>query len=677
MPHSAQARSTQSRFTRRQPTPLALALMMLALPAVAETTLPTITVDAEAPVTDNVVTIEADTMRREAARDMREILQNEVGLSVGGGGNAITQKLYIRGIEDTMLYTTLDGAPQGGNLYHHQARIVIDPTLLKSVEIDKGSSAASAGPGALAGSIRLTTKDASDLLRPGQHVGAIIDAGIASNDGKRYGATLYGRAGKQFDLLVSGNRNDTDDYESGNGETQNNTASELTTGLVKTTFRPADGHAFSLGYTDIHEEATRYLRSQFRFAFGGLPMPQSFDRETLTGSYRYDGGDGVPSVDLSLFSDDNIYTRTNASANLGKPAGYRFGEQVEARGANLLLISKLGSTALRYGANYHRFDARAINPTGTGALNQGLLNTSKEEADVKGVFAEASVPLGDRVLLGAGVRYDWYSLTDNHGQNFDTGGASPGVNLTWAATDALTLRATASRALRGAGIKETLLIDNGPGPHRYVNDPSMKEEVATNLEAGFHWAANGFKVFGAAYKLTIDDFINTVFAPPVVTRTNVGTVESPGYELGAGWQVGNFRIDASVTHSKPELNGVQLIDSDFALGLATGRTWTLGAGWTLPQRHLDFTWNTRFVEEHDSLDPADGVTPATKPGYGVHDLYVNWQPPGQNGLRVTFSVKNAFDKQYFDQATYGFNGSTQYGYAEPGRDIRLDLSWKL
>lgn len=655
-------------------------VMGLHTSADAQTVLPSVTVDAEAPVTDNVVTIKADEIAKEAPRDMREMLQNEVGVSVGGGGNAITQKLYIRGLEDTLLYTTLDGAPQGGNLYHHQARIVIDPTLLKSVAIDKGSSAASAGPGALAGSIRLTTKVASDLLRPGQTIGAIINGGLADNTGHRYGATAYGRLGGSLDLLVSGNRSDTDDYKSGNGQVQRYTASKLTTGLLKSTWRPAPGHALSLGYVDVHEDANRFLRPQFGFLpppQSGTPMPQAFDRETLTGSYRFDGRGGVPTVDISLFNDENTYIRTNTSAILGKPAGYRYGESVEARGTNLLLISKVSGIALRYGGNYHRFDAKAINPSGTGALNQGLANTSKEEADVKGVFVEAAVPLGDRVLLGAGVRYDWYSLTDNHSQKIDTQGASPGVNLTFAATDALTLRATASRAVRGAGIKESLLIDNGPGPNRYVNNPNMEEERATNLEAGFNYTSRGFTVFGSVYKLTIDDYISTIFAPPVVSRDNVGKVESPGYELGAGWQSGNFRVAGSVTHSKPELNGRTLIDSDFALGLANGRTWTLRLGYAMPKQNLDFAWNSRAVESHDSLDPADNVTPVIKAGYAVHDLFVNWDPLGRDRLRVTFSVRNIFDKQYFDQATYSFNAGTQYGYAEPGRNFRLDVAWKF
>ena len=84
-----------------------------------------------------------------------------------------------------------------------------------------------------------------------------------------------------------------------------------------------------------------------------------------------------------------------------------------------------------------------------------------------------------------------------------------------------------------------------------------------------------------------------------------------------------------------------------------------------------------MVEKHDSLDPADNVTPVTLAGYAVHDLYANWEPLGRDKLRVTFSVRNVFDKQYFDQATYSFNAGTQYGYAEPGRDFRLDLSWKF
>ncbi len=62
-----------------------------------------------------------------------------------GGGSVMGQKIYVRGVEDRLLRVTVDGAAQNGNIYHHQGNTVIDPGMLKSVEVTKGSANASAG----------------------------------------------------------------------------------------------------------------------------------------------------------------------------------------------------------------------------------------------------------------------------------------------------------------------------------------------------------------------------------------------------------------------------------------------------------------------------------------------------------------------------------------------------
>jgi len=69
----------------------------------------------------------------------------------------------------------------------------------------------------------------------------------------------------------------------------------------------------------------------------------------------------------------------------------------------------------------------------------------------------------------------------------------------------------------------------------------------------------------------------------------------------------------------------------------------------------------------------------TKAGYGVHDLNVNWQPTGRDTVTVRFAVKNLFDQYYYDQASYSYNNANKkyLGMAEPGRDLRLDVSYKF
>ncbi len=115
------------------------------------------------------------------------------------------------------------------------------------------------------------------------------------------------------------------------------------------------------------------------------------------------------------------------------------------------------------------------------------------------------------------------------------------------------------------------------------------------------------------------------------------------------------------------------------LGTNTGRTWKLGVDYALKSFNLELGWASRFVESLDTTAADNNAVAYTKQGYGVHDLNVNWQPTGKDTLKVRFAVKNVFDKYYYDQSTYSFNSANNayLGLAEPGRDYRLELSYKF
>lgn len=644
---------------------------------------------SEQAYSDTTVVVTGQSLAARAALDARDVLQNEVGVSVGGGGNAIAQKIYVRGIEDMLLTLTLDGVPQGGNIYHHQGRVMIDPALLKSIELDKGGTVASVGPGGLAGSVRMTTKDARGLLRPGQTLGGMLNGGLSSNEGDRYGGAVFGELGKALDFLLYANRTNTDDYKDGRGNTQAQTASEQSSALAKFAWRVAPGHALSLSYNTIGDEGTRYLRPHMvdfvHPVASNLPMPQKLEQDTLTLGYRYEGEGALSGVDFTLFTDETENARTNAALVFRKPAGTRYGERLHAQGANLLLKSRLGDAQLRYGFNHHDRKAKAVNAVMTGEIkaNIGLANTSKENARVSGLFVEGGLPLGERFLLDLGARYDWYDYTDPYGQDFSSDGLSPNAALTLQATDALSFRLGASRTERGVGLGEAFFIDNGAGvanARMYAAHTSLKPETATNVELGANYRNGPWSAKAAVFRMTIDDFIDyraTFLAANDYFRGNVGKVKSSGYELGGEYRAGNLRVGASVAHAKPELNGADLSDVNFSLGVSTGRTWLLNLGYAFPAWNLDIGWNGRHVEEHDYKNAAGTVT-QTKDGYTIHDLYANWHPMGKDKLRVTLAVRNLTDKFYYDQSSYGLmSGGKVLGYAEPGRDIRLDLSWKF
>lgn len=628
-------------------------------------------------VSDITTAVTSDAVQATAARSLGEMLRDETAVSVGGGA-AIAQKLYIRGMEDSMLNTTVDGASQSGRAFHHQSRLLIDPELIQRVEIDRGAAPASAGPGALAGSIRMTTKDAKDLLRPGQTLGGTVRGGVASNDGRRGGASIYGLAGEQVDFLLSVNRDDNDDYKAGNGARQTYSGSTQSSGLGKINWRIAPGHRLSLGYQSVEDEATRYLRPNFWQAQGNSLMPQKTTRDTLTATYQFDGSAHLPAMELGLFSDEMkvLRTTTTAQPQFNKPLGYRFGERITSDGVNLKAATRVGSSTVRYGANYHRFEMDAVNarPPAVSTSN------GQEHSDVKGLFAEGSIPLTDQWLLGVGARYDWYDYTDNHAQQIDSSGLSPNASLTFMATDALSLRASAGRTLRGAGLKEAFYVDNT----RWKNDPNLQPEKAENVELGFNYTEGPWSAKGTVFRQRIDNFITTTTGTTWAIA-NVGTMKSQGYELGLAWAAGPWRTSLAVASASPKLNGYDLGDEAYGLGVSTGRSWNLGLGRRLPAWNLDLEWFARFVESKTSTEyliSEQRTATKRKAGFGVHDLYANWRPRGDDRLRVTFGVRNLFNKTYYEQGSYAYyvdatGAQTGRGFTEPGRNVRVDVTWKF
>ncbi|MBP8205389.1 MAG: TonB-dependent receptor [Giesbergeria sp.] len=662
--------------------------LLLALPSLFAATLALAQAPSQSPVLETVdvreklvsditTAVTGEAVQATAARSLGEMLRDETAVSVGGGA-AIAQKLYIRGVEDSMLNTTLDGAAQSGRAFHHQSRLLIDPELIQRVEIDRGVAPASAGPGALAGSIRMTTKDARDLLRPGQTLGGTARGGVASNDGQRGGASLFGLVGDQVDFLLSANRDDNDDYRAGNGSRQTYSGSTQTSGLAKLNWRLAPGHKLSLGYQSVQDEGTRYLRPNFWLAQGNSLMPQETTRDTLTATYLYDGGAALPALELGLFSDTLEVQRTATSAmpQFNKPQGWRFGEKITSDGLNLKAATRVGGSTVRYGLNYHRFAMDAVNarpPAGTGS-------SGRENSDVKGLFAETSVPLSDRFLLGAGARYDWYGYTDNHGQKIDASGLSPNASLTFMATDALSLRAFAGHTLRGAGLKEAFYVDNT----RWKNDPNLRPEKADNVELGFNYANGPWSAKGTVFRQRIDDFLTTTTGTSWRIG-NVGTMQSHGYELGLGWAQGPWRTSLAVADARPKLNGFDLGDEAYGLGVSTGRSWNLGVARKLAAWNLEVEWFARFVESRTSTEyliSEQRTATKRKAGFGVHDLYINWRPQGSDRLRVTLGVRNLLNQHYYEQGSYAYyvdatGAQTGRGFTEPGRNVRLDVHWKF
>ncbi|WP_260260635.1 TonB-dependent receptor domain-containing protein [Vibrio intestinalis] len=628
--------------------PLALAVCAISTPTLAEQQPEVVEIVGQKMAGIDAV-ISSDDLDKHQASDLQDVFRKTPEVTVGGSAG-ITQKLYVRGLEDTMLNVTIDGAQQTSSLFHHQGRISIEPELIKQVEVAAGAGRATNGPGALGGAIQFKTKDAHDLLHNGNQFGAKVKAGYYYNtSGYKGSVSLFGEVSDGLGLLASYTYVDQENLEDGRGEEQPYTAAEQQVGLIKLSGDINEKHYISLGYDFRIDNGTRLNKPHFVPSFKNEPLEQEADRETLTANYVFSHSDYIK-------LDATLYNTKNRIAHLNNP---RFGTSdgnIETFGAKLFNTAQLGQHTLVIGVDY-------IDDQSEFSTQWDGDKTDYEKGKIYGFFLQNDWQVSQALLITAGARYDSYELTDNINQNFDSSGFSPNVGIDYQFENGLSLFASYAEAFRGQTAKELFLIDYAK------NDPDRKPETAKNAEIGAKFQGDNLYAGVTLFDSEIKDVVGKDG-----TFTNIGKFENQGITAYIGAYYGELSGQLSYSQSRPELNGDPLTDGHMNLGTSIGDTWVLDINYSVMQG-LEFGWTGTFVERLE--DVYDVTQYPEKPGYGVHDIYAQWQPVPNEELLLTLSVKNLFDKYYFDHGTYiEYVGSpVAQGYAAAGRDFRFNLSY--
>lgn len=224
---------------------------------------------------------------------------------------------------------------------------MFDPSLLKRVDVQKGTGSASAGIGATSGAIVAETVSAKDLLKEGQDIGFKVNAGVSSNSGWSKGATVYSKAGP-VDALISGNFVTEREYQAGNGYKVKNSALGQRGLLAKFGFDLNENHRIEISHRQERHYGVRALREEFDFA-------QDNNVANNAPRYRITQND---TTNLE-WTGKNMGFVTNAKANVyhsvinRKEPSENSKIRLIANGANLNLESAVGqSNLIKYGVNY-------------------------------------------------------------------------------------------------------------------------------------------------------------------------------------------------------------------------------------------------------------------------------------------------------------------------------------
>ncbi|MDH0701744.1 TonB-dependent receptor [Pseudomonas toyotomiensis] len=606
---------------------------------------------------DRNESVEAEQLQRYQASDLQEVFESNPEVSVAGGPG-VAQKLYLRGLEDTLLNISIDGASQPGQTFHHTGRIGIEPELLKRAEVQAGTGDATAGPGALGGAIRFVTKDPDDLLREGEQLGALLKTGYFSNgEGYKSSASVFGRFNENWSALAMTTYQDQNDYEDGNNDDVLGTAARQKLGFAKLVGKLTDEQTLRLSYEKRIDEGERSQRPQWIPSSFNRLYPLSTERETWTLNYAWQ-----PVNNDLLDVELTTYHTTNELEQDGR-FGLYFGD-TRSTGFDLRNTSRIGAHQLTYGVDY-RDDRTTLGPEGDRELDH-------EDGEVLGVYLQDRYQITSRLQLDAGLRYDRYKLDDRDKQTFIEEGISPNLGLRYQLTPELAVFAGQARALRGPQVRDAFKLDVSG------NDPDLKAEKARTDEVGFDYRDGGWELSGKAYVTRIKDAIADPIGRPNLYE-NVGDLKSKGVLLSTAYHWQQLSLGLSYHRNEARLDGERLNVYEYnGLGTSLGDTWTSFADYRASD-NLTLGWQGRFVRGIDTLHA--GVGDVSKPGYGVHDLYAEWQAVPES-LTVTLTLKNLLDKQYLDHASNeDFEHIPDYegirGSYEPGRELRLGLAWRI
>jgi len=605
------------------------------------------------------------------ADHMSDLLRDLPGVDVGGT-HSVTQRINIRGLGETDLDIRLDGASQQAKMFHHIGSLTLNPDILKSVDIDVGNNSVTQSN--IGGTVLFETKDAKDLLRNGEKIGARVYGGYATNDSQNGSLTVYGKLGENVDAMIYGNLVDRDNFEDGDGNENYGSAGQVGNALFKIGYDLTEQDRFEFSYDmyrdsgdysprpDMGVEATEGLS-------GDLLIPTDYDRDTITGSYqlsgkRHSGQVNVYYSQTKITRDETVmagaWPANRVSVNTATNENIGANSQFQSN----YLIANLDNQ-FTYGFD---FIHQATNST------YGGTNYMDEKTISSAVFLQDRLYLSDDFSITAGLRFDHFrrdAMTSD--KNFQD--VTWALAADWDVTESVSLFASTRSLFKGPELIETFITYQDVS---YLAD-DIKAETGLNSQIGVRYSDDfgdhQLSANATIFQTNIDDYIAETWQGSGYLVENVGDAEIQGFELSAGYGYKEFFTKASYSRSDADNK-----TTDTALTDANGNSMDMGDSisilfeYDLQSINTLVGWTSNFVLEEDNVP--DGTDP--KASYNTHDLYVQWSPTVVDGLQVTFGIDNVTDQQYTSHASR--TGSAA-GYTlddfEPGRNYKLSAAYQF
>ncbi|WP_201628152.1 TonB-dependent receptor domain-containing protein [Psychrobacter maritimus] len=675
--------------------------MAMAAEELPSTTLQTITVTANSSARERVqedgVYIEDYTPAAQA-NHLSDVLNVVPGVTVGGT-SSVNQRVRIRGLDDTNLKVTIDGARQQGKMFYHMGDLTIDPDLLKQADVSVGNNSVTLGNDALGGAVAFKTVDAADLLKPGQKIGAKLHAGYASNNDELLtSATVFAAPTENVDLLAYYGKRDAEAGEDGEGRKIQTEDSKGENILLKAGVYIGDDHHVGASFSSTENEGRFPLRPDFPASPGvgswNEILPQKVKRDTYGLDYTYNP------VNKLIDIDSNVYqtkTRISRDTDYTVNPGYDWEAGVKTTGGKIQNTSVIDKSIVEGISGTHTLIAGVEYYKKESEMARDAAKTGNDEAKNTSVYLEDQWQMG-KFSLTPGVRYDRYESPE-----FVAGGKTynnvvGGLAASYEIAPRTQLFASYTQLFNGPDLSQAIFNQDGAGT--FVNN-DLKAEEGDNAEIGIVSTLRGLTTTDDALQLSakyfetnIENYIEFVrsggsrIGLDCTTGQLGGSCQGAinkdedykikGVELAADYKMDNFSMGLSYAHARSKGD-----DSGHSISSVTGSSSDSGDKYMVnlayePTDTTELGWRSTYVA---SVTPNTGGDDIEKPSYDVHDIFMSYSPKQVDGLKATVGVYNIFDETYASHASRIVAPSPDDGTLrtdfEPGRNIKASLTYQF
>lgn len=677
-------------------------------------------------VPNTVSVIRHQQIEAEGARDLKDLLKNEIDISVptgptrfsaagrSGTGRAGVEGINIRGLEGNQVLMLVDGVrlPNGFSFasFSTGRGDYVNVDGLQSAEVLRGPASTQFGSDGLAGAVSFKTLDPADLLKKNENFGGFARSSYASVD-RSAAATLAlaGRNERWQGLILSSHHS---------GHEVQNKGSNGVESLDRTKPNPVDyssayflgkaylqlGAAHKLGLTV--ETQKRKQETEVYSARARAPLAASStidldtrdhverDRVLLEHHYTDLNALYMQRAQTKLYWQSAQTRQLSVEDRNTSPDRTRDNRyQADVLGLSTLFESNLSGLVnqrLSYGLDWSLSNIKGTRDGTVPSFGEVL--PVKPFPDTKytlfGAFVQSEIERGKLSII-PGLRFDYYKLapstvayTSGAVAQLSDRAVMPRLGFVWRLSPALAPYAQWAQGFRAPTPDQVNTgFSNLASGYTSISNPNLKAEHANSLEMGLRGEHQTWRYSLAAFNNSYKDFISqevvagagTPADPLVFQNINLSRVRIRGLEARTEWKfMPKWLAHAGLSYAKGEResNGVSApLDSVNPLKAVFGLRYAGGA-WTA---RADMTHSKAKAQSRIAA-----VTPAqfAPPSYTNLDLGLSWKPAP--GLTLNANLNNVFDSKYWrwsDVRGLANNSPVVDAYSASGRNAQISLRY--